>query len=126
VVTVSGNKIEPFGPNTFGVKSAPSLLVKREIRPLVQEVVEKSVSLGLENETDLTRIADECRMIIACHSAIRANQALSDEQMKGLFRQLDHCEDPSRCPHGRPTWVNGPLPFWKNHFTGWFDSALFS
>jgi len=48
---------------------------------------------------------DECLKIIACHSAIRANQALSDEQVKALLKDMDSCKNPSYCPHGRPTWV---------------------
>jgi DNA mismatch repair protein MutL len=42
---------------------------------------------------------------MACHGAIRANQHLSDKQMKVLLEQLDECDNPSHCPHGRPTWI---------------------
>jgi DNA mismatch repair protein MutL len=42
---------------------------------------------------------------MACHAAIRANQALSEAQIKSLLNQLDGCDNPSHCPHGRPTWL---------------------
>ena len=38
-----GLEIEPFGGNTFVVKAVPTLLVNREVKPLVLEIVEKIV-----------------------------------------------------------------------------------
>jgi DNA mismatch repair protein MutL len=48
-------------------------------------------------------------MVMACHGAIRANQALNDKQIKGLLTGLDGCRNPSHCPHGRPTWIHWDL-----------------
>ena len=42
---------------------------------------------------------------MACHGAIRARQALSDPQIRELLQELDGCDNPSHCPHGRPTWL---------------------
>jgi DNA mismatch repair protein MutL len=67
------------------------------------EIVEKIVEIG--SSTGLAEMLDECRMVMACHGAIRANQALSDKQISGLMTQLDECHNPSHCPHGRPTWI---------------------
>jgi DNA mismatch repair protein MutL len=49
----------------------------------------------------------EERMVasIACHGAIKAGQALSDEEMKSLVRQLERTANPHTCPHGRPTVI---------------------
>ena len=44
-------------------------------------------------------------MVMACHGAIRANQTLSAAQIQKLLAQLDACDNPSHCPHGRPTWI---------------------
>ncbi|MBW2193852.1 MAG: DNA mismatch repair endonuclease MutL [Deltaproteobacteria bacterium] len=41
-----GLEIEPFGGNTFVVKSVPALLANREISPLVVEIVEKMAEIG--------------------------------------------------------------------------------
>jgi DNA mismatch repair protein MutL len=48
-------------------------------------------------------------MVTACHDALRAHQRLDDAHLKALLRQLDDCENPSHCPHGRPTWVKWDL-----------------
>ena len=98
-----GLDIEPFGGNTFVIKSVPPLLAGREVKPLLVEIVEKIVEIG--SSSGLAELLDECRMVMACHGAIRANQALSDEQISGLMSQLDECHNPSHCPHGRPTWI---------------------
>jgi DNA mismatch repair protein MutL len=98
-----GLDIEPFGGNTFVIKSVPPLLAQREVKPLLVEIVEKIVEIG--SSTGLAELLDECRMVMACHGAIRANQALSDKQISGLMTQLDECHNPSHCPHGRPTWI---------------------
>jgi DNA mismatch repair protein MutL len=102
-----GLEIEPFGGNTFVVKAVPVLLVGREVKPLVVEIVEKIVEVGAA--PGLAEALDKCRMIMACHGAIRANQALTDKQVKGLLTELDECRNPSHCPHGRPTWLRWEL-----------------
>jgi DNA mismatch repair protein MutL len=99
-----GLEIEPFGGNTFVVKSVPALLENKEVKPLVKEIVEKIAQVGFT--PGLEKVMDQCLILMACHGAIRANQKLSDEQIKGLLDQLDHCDQPSNCPHGRPTWIS--------------------
>jgi len=99
-----GLAIEPFGGNTFVVKSVPALLGNREIKPLVIEIVEKMAQIGFT--PGLEKAIDQCLMLMACHGAIRANQHLSDRQIKELLDQLDKCDKPSHCPHGRPTWIS--------------------
>ncbi|MCP4629812.1 MAG: DNA mismatch repair endonuclease MutL [bacterium] len=102
-----GLEIEPFGGNTFVVKAVPVLLAKCEVKPLVVEIVEKIAEIGAA--PGLAEALDKCRMIMACHGAIRANQALNDKQVKGLLTELDECQNPSHCPHGRPTWLRWEL-----------------
>ena len=102
-----GLEIEPFGGNTFVVKAVPTLLANREVKPLVLEIVEKIVEIG--SGPALSEMLDQCRMVMACHGAIRANQALTEKQIKGLLLQLDDCQNPSHCPHGRPTWLRWEL-----------------
>ncbi len=99
-----GLDIEPFGGNTFVVKAVPVLLAGREIKPVLIEIVEKITEIG--SAPGFAKALDQSRMVMACHGAIRANQALSGAQIKGLLSQLDGCHNPSHCPHGRPTWIH--------------------
>jgi len=109
-----GLEIEPFGGTTFVVKSVPAILADREIKPIILEISEKMLESGLTQ--GLEKTIDQCLMLIACHGAIRANQRLLDKQINDLLAQLDECENPSHCPHGRPTWISWTLESLEKSF----------
>ncbi len=98
-----GLEIEPFGGNSFVIQAVPALLVQAEIKALVIEMVEKIAEIGFA--PGLETAVEQSLMLMACHGTIRANRRLSDTQMKGLLGQLDECDHPSYCPHGRPIWI---------------------
>jgi DNA mismatch repair protein MutL len=98
-----GLVIEPFGGNTFVTKSVPSFLGGRDVKPLIIEIAENLATVG--QSPGVKKALEQCCQIVACHGAIRANQLLSDQQLSGLLEQLDACDNPSHCPHGRPTWI---------------------
>ena len=98
-----GLMIEPFGGNTFVIKSVPAFLSGRDVKPLIIEIAESLATVG--HSSGLHKALEQCCQIIACHGAIRANQQLNDQQISGLLEQLDACDNPSHCPHGRPTWI---------------------
>ena len=43
---------------------------------------------------------------IACHSSIRAGDTIDLKEMNLLLRDLENCNEPFHCPHGRPTIQN--------------------
>ncbi|WP_300669407.1 DNA mismatch repair endonuclease MutL [Desulfoluna sp.] len=98
-----GLEVEPFGGTTFVVKSVPSILSTDSMAGLISEIAEQRVRMG---KTDtLEQSLDACLILMACHGAIRAGQALSPKEITHLLTQMDACDDPSFCPHGRPTWI---------------------
>jgi DNA mismatch repair protein MutL len=109
-----GLVIEPFGGNTFVVKAVPVLLGQGSVEPLVNEMVEKMAAIGFA--PGLEKAFDECLHLMACHGAIRANQSLNQAEIKRLLVQLDACEQPSNCPHGRPTWIKWNRKFFEKAF----------
>ena len=98
-----GLELEPFGGNTFVVKTVPALMAGREVAPLVREIAGKMAET--EYAPDLADALDPVLILMACHSAIRAGQSLEERQIRGLLAQMDACHSPSHCPHGRPTWI---------------------
>ena len=98
-----GFDIDPFGGTTFAIKAAPVMLLNGEIGPVIREILEKALAAG--RQADPEGVLDEAIKIMACHGAIRARQALNDRQIRRLLQQLDECDNPSHCPHGRPTWI---------------------
>jgi len=117
-----GLEIEHFGGNTFAVKAVPAIFGNREIKPLITDIAEKIIEITRGDETDtgaehlINRIIDESLMIIACHSAVKANRNLSDHEVNMLLEQLSQCESPSFCPHGRPTWIQLSKSFIEKSF----------
>lgn len=110
----AGVDIEHFGKETFIVKSVPAMLSDTQIKPVIIEIVEKIADVGFA--PDIQKTIDTCLILMACHSAIRANQTLTDEQIKELMHQLDQCKDPSHCPHGRPTYITWSSAFLEKSF----------
>ena len=98
-----GWDIDPFGPETFAIKAVPSVLAESDVIPVITEIIDKMIEMGIKS--DLETALEESRKIMACHSAVRASQALTDKHLTRLLEQLDQCENPSNCPHGRPTWI---------------------
>ncbi len=109
-----GLDLTPFGGNTFVVKAVPALISDKAAGPLILSIVEKAMEIGLSQGID--HVLDECLMIMACHGAIRANQPLSHLEMKALLDQMDRCDNPSNCPHGRPTWINWTIKSLEKSF----------
>lgn len=109
-----GMEIEPFSGNTFAVKSLPAFLAGKPAAPLIAEVLEKTAEIGVAAGTE--RIVEESLMVMACHGAIRAHRRLSRDEIRHLLAQMDACETPSTCPHGRPTWIRWSVRFLEKAF----------
>jgi DNA mismatch repair protein MutL len=109
-----GLEIDHFGGNTFVVKSVPVLIADREIKPLIADIAEAMDAYGYS--PGLADALDQCIILMACHGSIRARQALTVTEMRELLMQLDVCNDPFHCPHGRPTFVEWPLKALEKSF----------
>jgi len=109
-----GFEIEPFGGDTFAIKSVPAVLGEGEIKSLLMEMVEKWIEDGSGDAVE--KAIDDSIKLMACHGSIRANQRLTDREIKTMLEQLDACENPSNCPHGRPTWIKLDKVFFEKAF----------
>jgi DNA mismatch repair protein MutL len=102
-----GVQIDQIGPQSVAVRSLPVAITEtalvRALSDLAREIVERGGSFALEK-----RISDLCATM-ACHSVVRAGQALSLEQMRSLLTQMDEFPLSSFCPHGRPVSVDYPF-----------------
>ncbi len=102
-----GLDIDHFGGNTFAVKAVPALLADLPVRPLITGISERLAAFG--DASGPAKAMEECLILMACHSAIRARQRLSEREIRELLVQLDACENPFHCPHGRPTFARWPV-----------------
>ncbi len=102
-----GINIQQTGPENLVVLSAPPVLKDQSLQKtlllLADEIKTQGMSFAIENS-----LSNICATM-ACHSAIRAGQSLSHNQMKELINQMDEFPFSSFCPHGRPVFVEYPI-----------------
>ena len=95
-----GFTIEPFGNRSYMIRAIPALMAKANIIEIISALLDNLASK--EPNPWEEKIAQS----LACHSAVRAGQQLSQEEMRELLKQLEQTKQPRACPHGRPTMIH--------------------
>jgi len=98
-----GIELEHFGGQTFVINALPSDLAEMDAPALIRDLLE-TVDLSKGDSTSLP-VREEIARCLACHSAIRAGQKLSREEMVRLIDDLKNTRLAFTCPHGRPTMI---------------------
>lgn len=108
-----GFQVESFGPQTFLVRAVPALLAGSDpaatLSVLVGNFEEDETPLQAEQEARL--IARVCK-----RAAVKAGKSLSPEEQRALLMDLETCESPRTCPHGRPTMIHLPVDLLERQF----------
>lgn len=98
-----GFEVEEFGTNTFQVRAMPILFAggspAMALKALVEDFEEDESPLQAEVEARLA--ARVCKRL-----AVKAGQVLTSEEQKSLLIDLENCQSPRTCPHGRPTMIH--------------------
>jgi DNA mismatch repair protein MutL len=50
-------------------------------------------------------LRDSLAKMVACKASIKANEFVSREGVEKLMSDLNLCDNPYNCPHGRPVFV---------------------
>ena len=98
-----GFEIEQLGPESIGVKSAPSI-VKDSGLPIVFEKMATEI-LNNGGSFAVEKKISDIFATMACHSVVRAGQSLSMSEMQQLLNSMDQFSMSSFCPHGRPVSI---------------------
>jgi DNA mismatch repair protein MutL len=108
-----GFDIEPFGPNTFLVRGIPTLLAGGPVANAVRVVVEdfEEDETPLQAEVEARTIARVCK-----RAAVKAGHSLSEEEQQALLNDLEACQSPRTCPHGRPTMIHISVDLLERQF----------
>lgn len=94
----AGYTVEPFGEHDIQVRAVPHVLGKAELKPLFMDMLN---SLNrLKAATLDARRAEIMQM--ACKSAIKGGDALSESEIDALIGEILETGAPPTCPHGRP------------------------
>jgi DNA mismatch repair protein MutL len=108
-----GFHVEPFGLNTFLVRAIPAVIKDSDpgtaLRALVEDFEEDETPLQAEVEARM--IARICK-----RAAIKAGKSLSPEEQLALLDDLEGCQSPRTCPHGRPTMIHLSVDLLERQF----------
>ncbi|MBE7433688.1 MAG: DNA mismatch repair endonuclease MutL [Anaerolineales bacterium] len=108
-----GFEVEEFGTNTFQVRAMPVLFAggspASALKALVEDFEEDENPLAAEVEARLA--ARVCKRL-----AVKAGQALTSEEQRSLLNDLEACQSPRTCPHGRPTMIHLSVDMLERQF----------
>jgi DNA mismatch repair protein MutL len=96
-----GFEVEPFGGGSFVIQAVPAILADRDVKTVVLDILSDLSRAGIE-KADLI---DELIKVMSCRGAIKAGARLTPAETEELLDQLEKCELPFTCPHGRPTTI---------------------
>lgn len=103
-----GIEIDDFGGSSVVVRAMPKELHRADMKGLLIDVasamLEKDTS-GIEEESGERRLTKEIAARLACHKSVRGRDPLTNEELNRLINDLNQCDIPDRCPHGRPTKI---------------------
>lgn len=103
ILAALGFQVEPFGSGSFRLRAIPAALSgmspERALRTVVEDFEEDETPLADQQEA---RVAGR----VCKAAAIKAGQVLSLAEQRELLRDLEACQVPRSCPHGRPTMVH--------------------
>jgi DNA mismatch repair protein MutL len=88
-----GVELEPFGDQTWAIRSAPA--------PLIEHPECAAALWELSRGSDL----QAAQVATACRTAIRNGTELSLSAMQTLLNQWQRTAHPRTCPHGRPIYL---------------------
>jgi DNA mismatch repair protein MutL len=103
VIEELGFKIEPFGKDTYLVRAVPAIGGHIETEQGLLDLIGELAELG--KAKSIGEKKDEIQHLVACHSAIRAGEKLTQQRMVLLIEEMHGLENPYTCAHGRPTII---------------------
>jgi DNA mismatch repair protein MutL len=98
-----GYTVDSFGGGEIAVSALPEVFGTRADEAELYSFLGRAIEVGQEAARET--FMDNLIKLTACHSAIRAGQSLSMEQMRELIAQLAKVTRKYNCCHGRPSMV---------------------
>ena len=96
----AGFEVEKFGKDAYAIRSLPTVLGIAQGESSFRNILGDLAKISPTKKLGL-----EVIWRVACHTAIRAGDPLSEGQMRQLVTELMRTESPYTCEHGRPTMI---------------------
>ena len=98
----AGFVLEEFGENTIKLTGVPNVCIDLDTKELFLETLDEINTVA---RTAKQEIEEKFIATVACKAAVKANVALTREEVDNLMKQLLILPNPFTCPHGRPTAI---------------------
>ena len=98
----AGFMLEEFGENTIKLTGVPNICLELDTKELFLETLDEINTVA---RTAKQEIEEKFIATVACKAAVKANMALSKEEVESLMNKLLTLPNPFTCPHGRPTAI---------------------
>ncbi|MEZ4704695.1 MAG: DNA mismatch repair endonuclease MutL [Bdellovibrionota bacterium] len=98
-----GFVVEAVDGQSAWIRSVPQLLGNQNPTQVVMDVLDQY--LEEPNISAWENRLDQMFSTMACHSAVRAHDVLTSQEISYLLEQMDRVDLTSYCPHGRPTFI---------------------
>jgi DNA mismatch repair protein MutL len=95
--------LEPFGHNSFLVRSHPQWFSRGEEKQIIEEMIEQLLDM---KKVDIKKLREEAAIMMSCKGSIKANQHIRKDEIQALIDELRQTSDPFTCPHGRPIIIH--------------------
>ena len=95
-----GFEIELFGKNHIMIRCVPTIFGVPESEKFILQIIDNIEEIKNNYELKGEKFAS-----MACRAAIKANDRIQSMEIRSLLNELETCENPFTCPHGRPTIV---------------------
>ncbi len=100
ILAQSGFRVEEAGGRTYALKEFPDILKDEEAQQVFLTL------LAEIKEEKLAGCQDKILATLACKTAIKAGEPLSQAQMEYLVEELFSLPQHALCPHGRPVLLS--------------------
>ena len=101
-LTNLGITLEEFGNNTIIVRSIPSWIPNGLEIEFINDIIQHLIINAPVNKSIMY---DSLAKKLSCKQSIKAGMHIRTDEVKSLLNDLDKCEMPYTCPHGRPTMI---------------------
>ena len=98
----AGFVLEEFGENTIKLTGVPNVCIDLDTKELFLETLDEINTVA---RTAKQEVEEKFIATVACKAAVKANMALTKEEVDGLMEQILKLPNPFTCPHGRPTAI---------------------
>ncbi len=97
-----GISLQDNGHNGVDITTVPSYFPRDFERVYTEEIVKYILE---DKDVTVAVIRDSLAKNLSCKHSIKANHFINRDEIDTLLYDLEHCQNPYTCPHGRPVII---------------------